>query len=154
MRKSIWLTAGMVVVAVVVLMMVRFSTPEDTWRWQNNMWVRHGSPAAGPHGEAVVLYQPLDDKIIESPLTIQGEALGTWYFEASFPVELKDGNGDTIAQAVAEAKEDWMTTKFVPFEVELTFAQPNTDTGSLIFHKDNPSGDPQRGDEVIVEVRF
>ena len=45
-----------------------------------------------------------------SPMTVTGTARGGWYFEASFPVELRDGNGSLLASSVAQAQGDWMTT--------------------------------------------
>lgn len=91
---------------------------------------------------------------ITSPLTIRGEARGNWYFEASFPVELRDGNGKLIAQVPAQAIGEWMTTEFVPFSVALTFAKPTTATGTLILHNDNPSGLPENDRWISIPVRF
>lgn len=88
-------------------------------------------------------------------LSATGEARGTWYFEASFPVTLKDASGKTIAQAPAEAQSDWMTADFVPFKITLTYpAQPKGSKGTLVFHNDNPSGDPSRDKSVTVPVVF
>ncbi len=78
---------------------------------------------------------------IKSPLVITGEARGIWYFEASFPIDLKDGNGFIIAQSHAEAQGEWMTENFVPFVAKIEFTKPkDKNTGTLILKKDNPSG--------------
>jgi hypothetical protein len=94
------------------------------------------------------------NQVVQSPLVVKGEARGSWFFEASFPVELIDANGKQLAIKPATAKGDWMTTDFVPFEVSLSFARPTTDTGTLILHKDNPSGDTARDDELRIPIRF
>ncbi len=94
------------------------------------------------------------NQIVTSPLTIEGTARGYWYFEASFPVELLDGNGKRLAQGPATARTDWMTEEFVPFSITLTFARPVTATGTLILHKDNPSGLSEKDDELRIPVRF
>ena len=91
---------------------------------------------------------------IESPLTITGVARGTYYFEASFPVELLDGNGKRLTIIPAQAQSDWMTENFVPFSVTLTFNKSGTATGTLIFHKDNPSGEPQYDESLEIPIRF
>lgn len=96
---------------------------------------------------------------IASPLRIVGEARGPWYFEASFPVVLTDGDGLIIAQGNGQAQGEWMTTEFVPFEATLEFTVPaNADAfgrrGTLIFKNDNPSGDPTRDKAVEIPVRF
>ncbi len=97
---------------------------------------------------------PRPGEIIESPLVIDGEARGTWYFEASFPVRLLDGNGKEIAVTHMEAQSEWMTEEFVPFKGTLTFTPPETGTGTLVLEKDNPSGLPEHSDELRIPVRF
>jgi len=97
---------------------------------------------------------PTINQLVGSPLTIQGKARGSWYFEASFPVKLVDANGTTLASAPAQAQGDWMTTNYVPFSVTLTFSTPTTPTGKLILQKDNPSGLPQNDDELQIPVHF
>lgn len=91
---------------------------------------------------------------ITSPLTIEGEARGSWYFEASFPVELLDGNGKRLAILPAQAIGEWMTAEFVPFSITLTFAKPTTATGTLILRNDNPSGLPENERYISIPVRF
>lgn len=80
---------------------------------------------------------------VSSPITITGAATGNWYFEASFPILLKDTKGVTIAQTVAQAQGEWMTTEYVPFSVTLPYAVSVTTSATLVFEKDNPSGLPQ-----------
>lgn len=97
---------------------------------------------------------PRPNQIIKSPLVIQGEARGFWFFEASFPIKLLDENDNLIAKIVAQAKSDWMTEDFVPFRVELIFSAPSTEKGTLVLEKDNPSGLPENADELRIPVRF
>lgn len=101
-----------------------------------------------------VIYPKANDKIV-SPLIITGEARGNWYFEASFPVTLTDWDGKIIAEGVATAKGDWMTTNFVPFMATLNFTRPDYgEKGFLIFKKDNPSGLPENDDSLEITVYF
>jgi hypothetical protein len=93
-------------------------------------------------------------QLVRSPLTVTGEAKGPWYFEASFPIEVRDANGTIIGQSHAEAQGDWMTTGFVPFTSTVTFTTPTTTVGFLVLKKDNPSGDPARDQAVIIPIRF
>lgn len=94
------------------------------------------------------------EQTIQSPLTVSGEAIGTWFFEASFPVKLLDGNGNVIASSPAQAKGDWMTRDFVPFEAVLNFEKPATMNGILVLEKDNPSGLPENADKLEIPVTF
>ena len=95
---------------------------------------------------------------IKSPFVVKGEARGYWFFEASFPVKLFDGNGREIAVGIAQADppagREWMTTEFVPFSVALTFAKPSTAEGMLVLKKDNPSGLPEHADALRIPVLF
>lgn len=104
--------------------------------------------------DKIFVIQPLENAVVKSPLVVKGEARGNWYFEASFPVTLVDGNGKELVVSPAQAKADWMTTEFVPFEVALTFSKPSTKTGTLILKKDNPSGLPENDASISIPVRF
>jgi hypothetical protein len=97
--------------------------------------------------------QPSPMQIVSSPLAVTGEARGSWYFEASFPVKLLDSNGNVIAQAPAQAQGDWMTANFVPFQATLTFVTASQ-TGTLVLEKDNPSGEPQNAGSISIPVQF
>jgi len=94
------------------------------------------------------------DLFIESPLSINGQAIGSWYFEGSFPVVLYDDNNKEIALGIAMAKSDWMTEDLVPFEVSLNFTVPKTKEGTLVFKKDNPSGLPENDEKLSIPIKF
>lgn len=102
----------------------------------------------------IIVASPQPNQIISSPLIITGEARGTWFFEANFPVRLLDGNGDEIAVHYAEALGEWMTEDFVPFQAEIEFEEPDIDMGFLILEKNNPSDIREYDDEIIIPVRF
>ncbi|MDD2807724.1 MAG: Gmad2 immunoglobulin-like domain-containing protein [Patescibacteria group bacterium] len=105
--------------------------------------------------DLIKLKTPAVAQTISSPLIVSGTARGNWFFEASFPVILTDWDGKIIAQGVAQAKGDWMTTDFVPFEATLTFDQPAYGVrGSLILKKDNPSGLPQNDAALEIPIFF
>lgn len=109
--------------------------------------------------DLITVDTPRPNAIIISPLNIQGQARGTWFFEGSFPVVLTDWDGKIIAEGVAAAQSDWMTDEFVGYKASLTFTNPswNADfskSGSLILRKDNPSGLPKNDDALEIPVRF
>jgi len=98
---------------------------------------------------------PRPHAVINSPLIITGQVRGSWMFEASFPITLRDSTGKVLAQGVGMTSENWMTSNFVSFTSTLTFTKPtNTDTGTLVFHKDNPSGLPENDASVSFPIRF
>ena len=95
-----------------------------------------------------------DAMTITSPLTITGKVPGSWSFEGSFPVILKDGAGNTLAQGPAKLQGDWMTDELVAFTVTLQFTKPASPNGTLILQKDNPSGLAKNEDSLTVTVRY
>lgn len=117
-----------------------------------------------PNGDVVQDYTQNGDKVrvinlepfgeVRSPLTVRGEAVGTWFFEASFPIRLIDRNGHEIAVTPAQAQGEWMTTDFVPFEATLTFDAPEEGGGYLILEKDNPSGLPEHAADYRFPISF
>ncbi|MEP7162836.1 MAG: Gmad2 immunoglobulin-like domain-containing protein [Candidatus Moraniibacteriota bacterium] len=112
------------------------------------------TPQAAINNEAIRIFEPLPNTLIQSPIILRGEARGSWYFEASFPVSLVDARGKELARMPVSAQGEWMTTNLVPFEASLSFPKPDTSTGELVFKKDNPSGLPENDAEVRVPVRF
>ncbi|MDP1719053.1 MAG: Gmad2 immunoglobulin-like domain-containing protein [bacterium] len=142
MKKVYLLTAILITIAIIVafvfLLAPKAAAPNGTTDKSN--LIRVTSPTA--------------NQIVQSPLIISGTARGYWFFEASFPVKLLDGNGVPIAVVPAQAKDDWMTENFVPFSATLEFTAPTTGTGTLILEKDNPSGLPEHADEIRVPIRF
>ncbi len=104
--------------------------------------------------DLIQVTEPQANQEISTPVLIKGQARGSWYFEASFPIEIQDSNKLTIATGIAQAKADWMTNDFVPFEASVDFERPVTKNGYLILKKDNPSGDPDKDDQLILPISF
>jgi len=111
--------------------------------------------------DLITLVTPVPNGVVGSPLTIVGSARGNWFFEASFPVTLTNWDGLIIAEGVATADGEWMTTDFVPFRATLEFTSPYPEggqdfmkRGSLILKKDNPSGLPEHDNALEIPVRF
>jgi hypothetical protein len=107
-----------------------------------------------PHEDLIRVFSPQANEKVSSPLLIKGEARGSWFFEATFPVKLLDDKGNIIVQHYAQAKGDWMTENFVPFEAELVFEAPTTQKGWLVLEKDNPSSLSENADELRIPVIF
>jgi hypothetical protein len=105
--------------------------------------------------DLIKIDNPRPNQEIESPIVIEGQARGYWFFEASFPVFLVNWDGLIIAQGIAEAQSDWMTEDFVSYKVTLEFEKPEySDKGVLILKKDNPSGLPEHDDALEIPIIF
>ncbi|MFH1820727.1 MAG: Gmad2 immunoglobulin-like domain-containing protein [Candidatus Nealsonbacteria bacterium] len=104
--------------------------------------------------DLIRINSPRPNQLIQSPLVIEGEARGYWFFEADFPVRLYDDKGQELGTAIAHALSEWMTEDFIGFQVELNFSIPVGEKGTLVLEKDNPSGLQEYADELLVPVRF
>ncbi|MEY4731421.1 MAG: hypothetical protein RL681_367 [Candidatus Parcubacteria bacterium] len=113
-----------------------------------------GSGGDGQKSNLIRVDSPRPDGFVQSPLVVTGQARGNWFFEASFPVELFDAQGKSLAIGIAQAQGEWMTEQFVPFKAALAFTSPGRGTGMLVLRKDNPSGLPEHDDELRVPIRF
>lgn len=107
----------------------------------------------------IFLEQPIFEQEIESPLTVKGEARGSWFFEGDFPMVLTDWDGRIIAESYVTAQGDWMTENFIPFEGILEFEIPEnigdfSKKGSFILKKDNPSGLPEKDEALEISIFF
>lgn len=136
----------------VVIFLVLTFTGDTLFKWISG-------PEEMLADDKVVLYEPLPNASVRSPLLVRGKARGPWFFEASFPVTLTDRDGRILSQLPAQAKGDWMTTDWVEFEATLIFNKPTytgeqSNRGTLILRKDNPSGLPQFDDSREITVYF
>lgn len=106
------------------------------------------TPVSSPSAD-IQISSPQEGAAVSSPLTVTGQAVGNWYFEGQFPIELSNQDDIIIASASAEAQEDWMTESLVPFKATLTFQGQSAGSDlTLALKKANPSGLPQNADIV------
>jgi len=156
MNKQTTIAAG-VLVLVVIAVAAFFFLPRPAQAPTNTGTGSTGTSQgnAAAHADLIKADSPEAGATITSPLDISGQARGTWYFEATFPYELRAADGTVLAQGPIQAQGDWMTTDFVPFLATITFpAQPAGSHGMLVLKKDNPSGDPAHDDELDIPVVF
>lgn len=174
MSKTLLSVIVIIIVIPVVILGIRFlSGPEDTWVCQDGQWVKHGNPSAEMpidpcvsssgfktlttekgNKDIIKIKNPLPGDSISSPLRIEGEARGTWYFEASFPVKLLDKSGNVLATGIAQAQSDWMTENFVAFKVGINFAVVDNMDAVLVLIKDNPSDLPENSDQAEIPIKL
>lgn len=114
------------------------------------------APAEGSGTDMnVLISQPQSGQLITSPLLVQGKISGTWFFEASLPIKLVDGQGNILAEGYGLAEGDWMTEEPVFFSGVLDFSVPiDLESGYLVISKDNPSDLPENDGAVRMPVRF
>ncbi|MGM0934556.1 MAG: Gmad2 immunoglobulin-like domain-containing protein [Bacteroidota bacterium] len=105
--------------------------------------------------DLIRLDKPVEGKTIDSPLQIKGKARGNWFFEATAPVELLDGNFQSLGTSYIEVvNADWMTEDFVDFQGSIDFKKPGTGNGYLLLKKNNASGKPELDQILRIPVKF
>lgn len=111
--------------------------------------------------DLIKINTPRPNSQVLSPLIVEGEARGYWFFEASFPVRVLDGDGKELGIGIAQVQPDpatgevnWMTEDFVPFRATVNFKMPQFETGTLVLEKDNPSGLPEHADQIEIPIKF
>lgn len=145
-KPTAWLV-GMVVVAAL------YAT--GTFLFQRTVYKPALNTNVSTEHELITVFAPRAGDVVESPLTVVGEARGQWFFEATFSIVVVDWDGRIIGEGYATAKDNWMTEDFVPFEATLTFETPNLyNRGAIILQKSNPSGLPEYDDALEIPVIF
>ncbi|MDE1924563.1 MAG: Gmad2 immunoglobulin-like domain-containing protein [Patescibacteria group bacterium] len=98
---------------------------------------------------------PAPNASVASPLMVEGQARGNWFFEATAPMALLDANGSVIAQGAITDSGDWTSGDFGAFTGSLTFPdQPAGSQGTLVLSNDNPSGNPATQKTLDIPVTF
>ncbi len=139
---------------VIILLTVIIIVVLGLYFYKQNISVPQVNDLENEKSDSIVIDNPQANQVIVSPFEVSGKALGTWFFEADFPVRLYDNEGQEIAVGIAKAEGEWMTEEFVPFSSTLTFETPATDDGELVFEKSNPSDLPENADSLRMPVKF
>lgn len=80
-----------------------------------------------------------DNDHVQPKQIITGKVPGYWFFEGSFPVELKNASGQTFATVIAKTNQDWMVTTNIAFSITLPDEFTYHGVGSILFKRDDPS---------------
>lgn len=91
---------------------------------------------------------------LQSPLQIDGVAPARYFFEAVFPVRIESGDYQVIAEALAQAQEDWTNGNPThPFRATLTFTVTQETAATLVFEEDMPELDDKGEGKPPKQVR-
>lgn len=100
----------------------------------------------------IVVDLPTPGAVVGKDFSVIGKARGNWYFEASFPIEILDANGNQLAIKPAQAQGEWMTTEFVPFKLDFTLSQSYIGPATVVLRKDNASGLPEHDASISFPI--
>ena len=91
---------------------------------------------------------PYPEAVTGKEFSVVGSARGMWYFEASFPVDVLDKDGNILVQSYATAQGEWMTEDFVPFKGDIKIPSSYIGPATLVLHRSNASGLPENDAQV------
>ncbi len=113
------------------------------------------TPEAAKNTESEIrLTNPKQGEAVKSPLGIDGEAPGSWFFEGVFDAKVLDGDGNELGRGQVQALGDWMTGGLVPFTGKIEYSRPGSEAGALVLVKANPSGLPENEVQHYIRVKF
>lgn len=145
--RTIFAIVGVLIIVLVLAFVAR--TPETAPATRDER--------AGNRTEkaGLIMVDNVDDNAtLTSPFTVTGDARGTWYFEATFPLRVEDTDGTVLGNGYATAQSEWMTENFVPFSGSVYFDPGETTEGWLVLEKSNASGLPEHDDALRIPVAF
>ncbi len=102
--------------------------------------------------DLIVVELPFPGAVTGKEFSVIGKARGTWFFEASFPLELLDQLGNVIATGYAQAEGEWMTEEFVPFKGTIKAPESYMGPATLVLKKDNASGLPENDASISFPI--
>lgn len=105
-----------------------------------------------PLSARVSIAGPASGATVGAAFTVSGKAPGNWYFEASFPIQVRDENGNVIGRTHANAQGEWMTEDLVSFIATVNIEGAYKGPATLILLRDNPSGLPENDDSVSIPI--
>ena len=162
-NAALWFVVIILLCIIAALAWMQFRAPAAAKNAKANL-AAPSAPAAvkkyasaeasstAPLSAQVVVSSPVSGASVERSFTVSGVAPNGWYFEAVFPIQVRDGNDDLIATGQGKAESDWTAAGPVPFSATITLDQQYSGPANLILLKDNPSGLPENMDEVTVPI--
>jgi hypothetical protein len=108
--------------------------------------------APAPLHTKVVVDSPKASASVGKTFDVTGQAPGNWYFEATFPIQVRDPADNVIGRNHADALGDWQTTEQVQFKSTINIDGNYTGPATLILMKDNPSGLPENDDSLEIPI--
>ncbi|MFH1430119.1 MAG: Gmad2 immunoglobulin-like domain-containing protein [Candidatus Uhrbacteria bacterium] len=108
-------------------------------------------PVVWPVADWIHVSEP-QGGVVENPIMVRGEARGSWFFEATFPITVENIDGDVLASHFGTALGEWMTDDFVQFDATLDVFVPEVTEAMLVLHRDNPSGLPEYDAELRIPI--
>lgn len=90
---------------------------------------------AKPVTTHIRVINPRPNQKVESPLKVNGKALGAWFHEGEIPVRMEDRAGNILGETFASAQGEVGPEKMVTFGGTISFELPADNRGYLVVEK-------------------
>jgi hypothetical protein len=100
--------------------------------------------------DLIVVADPTPHEKTGQVIPVVGKARGGWFFEGSFPVEVRDMKGTVLGSGAASTKEDSLTNNFISFSAQIKVSPTYTGPAMVVLKRDNPSG--LEANEASIEI--
>ena len=153
--KKIYLRGIILIIIIAMIFSMRF-----VWS-DKKVEVPQDITYTNATSDLIVVELPFPGAVTDKEFSVIGKARGYWFFEASFPIEVLDKDGKSLAIGIAQAQPDpvtgeinWMTENFVPFKADIKVPTVYIGPATLVLKKDNPSGLPENDASISIPVNF
>ena len=150
-----WMIIFLLLAIIIVLAWLLFSTPAPSAPAP----VATSTPAQTtaptppePLSARVRITSPKENAPVSHDFDVEGRAPGSWFFEAQFPIQVRDGEDNVLGRATGSAQGDWQTSNLVAFKATMHIDGSYHGPATLILMKDNPSGLPENDDSVEIPI--
>ena len=163
MSNKVWITIVIILALIIVaLTWILFATPAPRSGPVQEATSTQPTTAPTPQPTTASSTIPLDQRVVVAipkanatvahTFTITGFAPSAWYFEAVFPIQVRDSDDNLIGTAQGRAQTDWTQPGPIAFKAQITIDASFHGQATLILLKDNPSGLPENMDSVTVPI--
>lgn len=102
--------------------------------------------------DGVIIDNPAQGAEVTSPLFVSGKILGSWFFEATTTILIRDELGKELSKSYITTSDDWMTEDYVTFSGTIEFDIEDNQKATLVIEKANPSDLLENVDEFTMEI--
>lgn len=83
----------------------------------------------------IKMIRPTANQMVKSPLSIDGQAVGTWFSEGVLSVRVEDKNGQVLGQTNIKVDNVAGNEFFTSFSGSLSFSSGSSEKGNLVVSK-------------------
>ena len=108
--------------------------------------------STAPLDTKVIVSTPKSGAVVSRTFSIAGTAPSGWFFEAVFPIMVRDDNDNAIGRTQGRAQSDWTAPGPIRFTAQVTLETAYKGPATLVLMRDNPSGLPENDDSVEIPI--